>query len=177
MSVASNRYAKALVDALYPASSDAGLKQLQTFSRLLKDEPDARRMFENPAFAGDRRKKFLDQLAGSLGFDRRLTNFLNLLIDRNRLVMLDQIVDAYQKLLDERLGVVRAVVTAAQPLEAAERSQLAAQLERVTGKKVSMEVAVDPSLIGGVVAQVGSTVYDGSVRQQLQAFKHRLIEK
>ena len=177
MSVAANRYAKALIDSLYPDAAAAGLQQMQMFSRVLQDEPDARRMFENPAFAGDRRKKLLSELTSALGFDRRLTNFLSLLIDRNRLVILDKIVDAYQKLLDERLGIVRALVTAAQQLDDAQRNQLAAKLERATGKQVLMEVAIDPSLIGGVVAQVGSTIYDGSVRQQLQAFKHRLIEK
>ena len=79
-------------------------------------------------------------------------------------------------LLDERLGVVRAQVTSARPLDGLQQRELAAKLEQVTGKQVRMEVAIDPSLIGGVIAKVGSTIYDGSVRNQLSAFKSRLIE-
>jgi len=73
--------------------------------------------------------------------------------------------------------VVRAQVRAARPLEAIQQRELLAKLEQVTGKQVRIEVVLDSSLIGGVVAQVGSTIYDGSVRQQLRAFKSRLIEE
>ena len=75
------------------------------------------------------------------------------------------------------MGIVRALVTAARPLNATEQSELEMKLMERTGKKIRMEIAVDASLIGGVVAQVGSTVYDGSVRTQLQAFKNRLVKK
>ena len=85
--------------------------------------------------------------------------------------------EAYQKLLDERLGIIRARVTAAYSLNHSEQQELTVRLEQATGKQIRMEVAVDPSLIGGVVAQVGSTIYDGSVRQQLEAFKTRLVEE
>ena len=111
----------------------------------------------------------------ALNFDRRVSNFINILIDRNRLPLFDEIIAEYQRLLDQRLGTVRARVTSAQTLDATQHQELAARLAEVTGKQVIMEVAVDPSLIGGVVAQVGSTIYDGSVRQQLQAFKSRLV--
>ena len=177
MSVAANRYAKALIDALYPEKAEAGLQQLQSFGALLKEQPDARRFFENPAMAGDRRKRLLDEISGALSFERRVANFVALLIDRNRLPLLDEVMVAYQKFLDERRGIVRARVTAAHSLDAAQQRLLAAKLEQMTGKEVRMEVAVDPSLIGGVIAQVGSTIYDGSVRHQLQAFKSRLVEE
>ena len=73
------------------------------------------------------------------------------------------------------MGIVRARVTAARFLDALQQRELAAKLEKITGKQIQMEIDVDPSLIGGVIAQVGSTIYDGSVRQQLQAFKTRLV--
>lgn len=176
MSVAANRYAKALIDVLYPDKAEAGLQQLQTFSALIKEDPDARRFFENPAMAGDRRKRLLKEIAAALVFDRRVANFVDILVDRNRLPLLDEIIAAYQKALDERQGIVRARVTAAHTLDALQQRELASKLEQVTGKQVRMEVDIDPSLIGGVIAQVGSTVYDGSVRHQLQAFKSRLVE-
>ncbi len=125
--------------------------------------------------AGDRRKRLLNEITTALVFDRRVANFVGILIDRNRLPLLDEVIAAYQRYLDDKLGIVRAQVTAARSLDAAEQRDLSAKLEEITGKQVRMEVAVDPSLIGGVIAQVGSTIYDGSVRHQLQAFKSRLL--
>ena len=177
MSVAANRYARALIDALYPEKAEAGLQQLQAFNALLDSQPEARKFFENPGLSEERRERLLKEISGALSFDRRVANFVNLLIDRNRLPLLEEVITAYQKMLDARLGIVRARVRAAQTLDPREQQELASKLEQVTGKQVRMEVSVDPSLIGGVVAEVGSTIYDGSVRQQLQAFKNRLIEE
>jgi F-type H+-transporting ATPase subunit delta len=104
-----------------------------------------------------------------------VANFINILADRNRLPILDEIIKEYRRLMDKRLGIVRARVTTARTLDSVQRQELLQRLELVTGKQVRMEVAIDPSLIGGVVAQVGSTIYDGSVRQQLHAFKTRIV--
>ena len=92
-----------------------------------------------------------------------------------RLPILDEIITAYQRLMDKRLGIVRARVTSAHALDLAQQREVMQKLEKITGNHVRMELFVDPSLIGGVVAQVGSTIYDGSVRQYLQAFKTRLV--
>jgi F-type H+-transporting ATPase subunit delta len=175
MSVAANRYAKALLDVLYPAGAETGLEQLLKFSALLSAQPQLRQLLENPTIAADRRKAVFGQIANALAFDSMVRNFLGLLIERNRLDLLDDVVSAYRKLLDEKLGLVRARVTSATPLDSVQQRALTETLENVTGKQVRVELAVDPALIGGVVAQVGSTIYDGSIRQQLQAFKHRLI--
>ena len=175
MSVAANRYASALIDVLYPDKAELGLQQLQEFASLLKQEPDGRRFLENPAMAGERRKRLLNEVSSALGFDRSVGNFIGILTNRNRLPILDEIIVEYQRLLDERLGIIRARVTAARPLDAAQQQEFARKLEQITGKQVRMEIATDPSLIGGVVTQVGSTIYDGSIRQQLQAFKSRLV--
>ena len=177
MSVAANRYARALMDVLYPDGAEDGLKQLESFNSVLKDYPDARRLLENPTFSVDRRKRLLKEVSDALSFDKRVVTFINILVDRKRLALIAEVISEYRRLLDERLGIVRAEVTAAHPLDTAQQHELAAKLEQVTGKQVRMEVAVDPSLIGGVIAQVGSTIYDGSVRQQLHAFKSRLIQE
>jgi F-type H+-transporting ATPase subunit delta len=176
MSVAANRYATALIDVVYPAGkAEAGLQQLQSFASLLNEQPDARRFLENPAIASDRRMRVLKEIGAALGFDRRVANFINILARRNRLPILEEIIGEYRRLMDERLGIVRARVTAARPLDSEQQKELAGTLQQITGKEVRMELAIDPSLIGGLVAKVGSTIYDGSVRQQLQAFKHRLV--
>ena len=175
MSVAANRYAKALLDVLYPAGAELGLEQLVKFSSLLSAQVQMRQLFENPTIAADRRKEVFKGIADSLAYEIHVRNFLNLLIERNRLDLLSDIVDAYQKFLDEKLGIVRAHVTSAIPLDSTQERDIATRLQQVTGKQVRVELAVDPALIGGVVARVGSTIYDGSIRQQLQVFKQRLI--
>ncbi|PYS12001.1 MAG: ATP synthase F1 subunit delta [Acidobacteria bacterium] len=177
MSVAANRYARALIDVLYPEKAEAGLQQLRDFLALLSDQQDARRFLENPTMAGERRKRLLKEIFDALSWDHRVANFIAILVDRERLPILEEIIQAYQKLLDERLGIIRARVTSAHSLNHSEQQELAARLEQATGKQIRMEVAVDPSLIGGLLAQVGSTIYDGSVRQQLEAFKTRLVEE
>ena len=162
---------------LYPEKAEAGLQQLQEFLTLLNEEANARRFLENPTMAGERRKRLMKEISGALSLDQRVANFIGILVDRDRLPDLEEIVQTYQKFLDEKLGIIRARVTSAHSLDAAQQKDLAVRLERATGKQVRMEVAVDPTLIGGVVAQVGSTIYDGSVRQQLQAFRNRLAEE
>src|SRR5215471_13435290 len=104
MSVAANRYAKALLEVLYPDTAELGLEQLQKFSTLLNSQQEMRQLFENPTIAADRRKGLFDGIADSLAYDGRIRNFLNLLIERNRLELLSAVIRAYQGLLDEKLG-------------------------------------------------------------------------
>jgi F-type H+-transporting ATPase subunit delta len=119
----------------------------------------------------------LKEISDALNMDRRVANFIGILVARDRLPILEEIIRTYETFLDEKLGIVRARVTSAHTLDAGQQKELTARLEKATGKQIRMEVAVDPGLIGGVIAQVGSTIYDGSVRQQLQAFKSRLSEE
>jgi F-type H+-transporting ATPase subunit delta len=175
MSVAANRYATALIDALFPEKAEEGLQQLQQFAALLREQPDSRRFLENPALAGERRTRILKEISAAFGLDRRVSNFINILTARNRLPLLEEIIEDYQRVMDKRLGIVRAHVTSAHTLNGTQQQELMRKFEQITGKQVRMNVSIDPSLIGGVVAQVGSTIYDGSVRQQLKAFKTRLL--
>ena len=176
MSVAANRYAKALLDVLYPKKADTGYEQLSRLNTLLSEQPDARRLLENPTVPAERRKGFLKEIADALGAMPEVRNFIDILIERNRLGLLEEIIRTYQKFLDQKLGIVRAAVTAAVPLDERQRSSLIAELQKATGKQVRMEVSVDPALLGGVVARVDSTIYDGSLRQQLESFKVKLVQ-
>ncbi|HEX4998641.1 MAG TPA: ATP synthase F1 subunit delta [Terriglobia bacterium] len=177
MSVAANRYAKALMDVLYPNDAETGLIQLDGFVAILATEPEATQVLENPTVSIERRQALLNKIADAAGFIAPVRRFLDLLVARNRMDLLGDVVAAYRKFLDERMGVVRAHVTSAQPLDDSEQSALRAKLEQATGRQVRMEVSVDPALIGGVVAQVGSTIYDGSMRQQLKTFRNRMTAK
>ena len=176
MSVAARRYAKALLDVLYPAKAEAGLEQLKDFSTVLAQQSDAKLVFENPTVSTERRKDLLNKIGDALKLDTPIRNFLGILIDRNRLDILGEVVSTYAGLLDEKNGVVQAHVTSALELSPAQQSEVTAKLQALTGKKVRMQVAVDPALIGGMVAQVGSTIYDGSIRSQLQSFRNSLTE-
>jgi F-type H+-transporting ATPase subunit delta len=176
MSVASSRYAKALLDVLYPSKAESGRDQLRKFFSVLSVEQDARQVLENPTLSPENRKDLLAKIGDALALDTPIRNFLGLLIDRNRLDLLEEIVATYETLLDEKQGVVKARVTTALELDTSQREHVSARLHALTGKKVRMETVVDPSLIGGLVAQVGSTIYDGSIRQQLQTFKNSLIQ-
>jgi F-type H+-transporting ATPase subunit delta len=176
MSIAANRYARALLDVLYPKNANTGYDQLSRFNALLSEQPDARRLLENPTVPVERRKSLVKEITAVLGSIPEIRNFIDILIDRNRLDLLNEIVGTYQKYLDQRLGIVRAIVTAAAPLDEAQRTTLVVQLEKATGKQVRISVSVDPSLLGGVVARVDSTIYDGSLRQQLESFREKLVQ-
>ena len=174
MNVVASRYARALIDALAPDHMAAGLDQLRGFRQVL-EHGDARKLLMNPVIPPERREAFIGALARSLGIDARVRKLFGLIVDRRRLGVLDDVIESYQKMLDERTGIVRAVVTAAAPLSESDRAAIAERLEQTTGKSIEMEVEQDSSLIGGVVVCIGSTVYDGSVRQQLHGFKDRLL--
>ena len=176
MSVAASRYAKALLDVLYPAKAEVGREQLLKFSSLLSEQAEARVLLENPTVSVERRKELLARVGDAMALEPPIRNFLSLLVERNRLELMDEIVQTYESLLDEKLGVVRARITSAQDLDTKQRDEVVSRLQALTGKKVRMEVFVDPSLIGGLVAQVGSTIYDGSIRQRLQSFRDNLTQ-
>jgi F-type H+-transporting ATPase subunit delta len=177
MSVAANRYAKALIDALYPDKAEVGRTQMLQLRALLKEHPEARALFENPTVPADRREAWLKEIGQKMGIIPYVQNFINALVDHNRLDLIEEITQTYEKLLDEKLGIARAIVRAAQPLDDAQKNDLAAKLGSATGKQVRMEVSVDPTLLGGMVAQVGGTIYDGSLQQQLKAFKAKLVQE
>jgi len=177
MSVAAKRYAKALIDVLYPTKAEAGYDELRRLLNILQGQHDARQFLENPTISADRRKGFINQICETLNTSTEVRNFVDILIDRDRLHFLTEIIDAYRQFLDQKTGVERAVLTTAVPLEERQQEQLITKLETATGKKVRMQVNVDPGLLGGLVARVGSTIYDGSLRQQLESFKARLVQE
>ena len=100
--------------------------------------------------------------------------FLRILLDAKRLAGLEGILRAYESLMDERLGRVKAVVTSAAPLDDAERDGLCRRLSEVAGKQVYLELRQDPALLGGVITQIGSRVYDGSLKTQLARLRDEL---
>ena len=173
-----NRYARALADAVLASGSTleapVAVEQLAGFAALLKESSDLRNVLMSPAVSAARKRAVVSKLGETLGIHKLIHNFLFVVIDHRRIRQFAEISSAFQLAIDERLGRVRAQVSSAAPLGEAEQSSLQAKLAQMTGKQVRCEFQVDPSLLGGASVRIGSTIYDGSVRGQLGALRHRL---
>jgi F-type H+-transporting ATPase subunit delta len=162
------RYAKALVQIGSEAALiDSFRKELQAVDQLFAGSAELQAAFGNPAITLDQKKKIMGELIAKLQSSTLVSNFLMLLVDKNRTAFLRQIVTTYQQLADEQSGVMRPVVTSAFALDDAQVAAIKGALESKSGKKVELQVAVDKSLIGGVVTQIGDIAYDSSVKTQL----------
>jgi F-type H+-transporting ATPase subunit delta len=173
-----NRYASALVDAVLSPNSDVqpaqAVGQLRDFAAVVASSAPLRSVLATPSISAARKKGVIKDIAGKLGLSRVIRNFLLVLSDHRRTAALEQTIDAFDLLLDERMGFKRAEVHSALELSDAQRNEISTRLSALTGAKVRMRFVVDPNLIGGVTAQIGSTVYDGSVRGRLDGMRRRL---
>ncbi len=172
------RYANALADVVTggasPLRPQDAVAELDAFAAALRASTELHSVLITPAVPIGRKKAVIGRIAGTLRLSRIARNFLFVLVDHRRITALPEIIHSLERIVDERLGYVRAEVTSARELTEALRTALSAELERLTGKHIRARFTVDPSLIGGVVARIGSTVYDGSVRGQLASLERRL---
>ncbi len=155
---------------------EQALAGLRAFRDAVHESADLRNVLESPAVSLPRKRAVIEKLAAALQLPRTIRNFLFVLSDKRRVTLLNEVTKQFDILLDERLGFVRAEVRSAGELDGAERQNIERELSRVTNKQVRTLFTVDPELIGGVVARVGSTVYDGSVRGQLAQMARRFAE-
>ena len=142
----------------------------------MSDNAELRRALTSPAVPRNLRVSLVSAIATRAGAQPPVVKLLAMLADRGRLELLPVLLDVYRERLLEHRNVVRASVTTAAPLAAEHLQTLESRLGGLTGKQVQLTATVDPSLIGGMVARVGSTVYDGSIRTQLQKMRQRLVE-
>ncbi len=175
---AANRYARVLADVvLAPGSgleaADA-LSQLRSFAGLMKESADLRNVLLSPAVSPARKRAVTEKLGERLALHRLVKNFLFVAIDRRRISQAPEMAEAFEAVVDERSGRVRAQVSSARELSADQRAALQVELARLTGKQVRCDFLVDPGLLGGVSVRIGSTIYDGSVRGRLAALRGRL---
>lgn len=167
------RYARALIEVAGPQFEQVG-EELAGVAGALQQTPELAAVFTNPAVAAETRSKLLAQLITATKLSDTTANLLRLLDDRRRIPDLPAIDRAYRTLADEQAGRLRAKITSASALPADFAKRLETQLTAATRKNVAVESALDPSLLGGVVAQVGNTVYDGSLKNQLEALRREL---
>jgi F-type H+-transporting ATPase subunit delta len=149
--------------------------ELRRIEQAFDVSPELRDLWLNPANDRPRRMATVDQLVGPLELSTEVTNLLKLLVERQRLADLPGIVHAYQELVDERAGRVRATITTAVVMPADVTERLGRAIEAMTQKQIILESKVDPKLLGGVVTQVGGTVLDGSLRTQLEQLRKNML--
>ena len=171
------RYARALLElARADGTATAAGEELGRAAAAFA-EPRLRPLVLSPAIDAGARLKTVKAVIAALQLSRMVGNLIALLAERDRLVILPEVAEWYEDLLDEELGRARAVVRSAGPLTAAERSALVELARRLTGRReVIVTTAVDPELLGGVVLDVGGTVYDGSIRTQLVRLSKAMAE-
>ncbi|GAB4212597.1 MAG: F0F1 ATP synthase subunit delta [Sandaracinaceae bacterium] len=177
-SVAARRYAKALFELATEAKQvDKVRADLADLADTFEKSAELRALIENPAFTPDVKKKAVSAIAARMGCAPVLQSTLKLLVDRRRLSGLRDLADAFAAIAERRSGRVRAEVITAAPLPDAYYAQLEKALADVTGRQITLVKRTDPSIIGGVVARVGDTVFDGSIANRLKDLRAQLLEK
>ena len=173
------RYARALLDVASEVQrTDAVSEQLSSFVAAFEKSPELSDVLLNPAYSRTQRGAVVEAILKMMGtVEPVLANTLRMLVERNRLIYVPDIARVYRDLADTRAGRARGVVTSAAPLSPESLQELAKNLQQLTQRNVILETRVDPSLLGGVSAQVGSVLYDGSVRTQLEQMRRGLKQQ
>lgn len=172
------RYAKALLDVAINESDPKKIEQdLASVAEAMAQSADLRRALTSPGIPQEVRVNIARAVTDRIGVELPLQKILKMLADRGRLDLVPLMAEVYRERLLAHDNIVRATVTSATPLTPEKVDALAASLGGLTGKIVQVETTTDPSLVGGVVARIGSTVYDGSIRTQLQRMRQQLVEQ
>jgi F-type H+-transporting ATPase subunit delta len=176
MSAVTSRYARAFVDVIVGGKLDAArtLQQLQAMVSANESSAELRKVWESPAIPAEQKRHLLDAIVQQEGISRPVRNFIAVLIDHRRIGLINEIAKDFEKELNSRLGFAEAQITSARELSPAERRALESQVEKLIGKKVRARYDRDESILGGAIVQVGSTIYDGSVKGQLERIREQL---
>ena len=176
MASVASTYARAFADVVLSERLDANraIGGLRRISGLLAENDDLRRVWENPAVPAEQKRRLLDAIVQQDGIERHVRNLVAVLIDHRRVHFLERITRQLEKELDARMGFAEAQITSARELGDPEKRALEAQVEKVTGKKVRARFGLDATLLGGAMVRVGSTIYDGSVKGQLEKIREAI---
>jgi F-type H+-transporting ATPase subunit delta len=170
------RYARALLDVALAEADPAVVEQeLAGLAELIQGHASLWKVMTNPAVPAPKKRAIVDSLLPQLGVTPVVQKTLQMLASRDRIALLPDIVEAYSGKLMDHQKVVRASVTSAMPLPADRVKALERELAGITGRRVVMSAAVDPAIMGGLVTQIGSTVWDGSVKRQLEKIREKLV--
>lgn len=171
------RYAEALADVALAQNQVEQIDgEIALFAGMMKESRELYDVFASPALSPDDKSRVLDALIKRAKPSRWTANLLRTMLRHYRLHILGTVHEKFRDEINRRRGIVIAEVTTAAPAGELEREALARRLQVLTGKQVQLNFTSDPDLIGGVVARIGSVVYDGSIRTQLESIKHKLKE-
>jgi F-type H+-transporting ATPase subunit delta len=169
------RYATALADvAIQQGEAREVQPELLAWEEMLQANASLREVFANPTIALDQKQAVLNKLIEMAKPRATTANFLKVLLQNQRLTELGEINRKFAQIMDDRGGMVAATVTTARAVPQDAQAKLHDKLATMTGMKVRIDFATDPEIIGGLVTRIGSTVYDGSVRSQLQQIKEKM---
>lgn len=172
------RYARALLDvAIQESIADRAERDLTAFAELVANHPQLQQALAHPAVPSARKRAVAEQLASRLGASIPVTKLLALLAERDRLSLIQDLLAMYRERLMDHQRVIRAELTTAEALSSEEQSRLQQRLSRATGRQVALTTRIDPSIIGGLIARIGSVVYDGSLATQLTKMRNRLEQQ
>ena len=177
MSVLALRYAHAFASVTSSKNLDTSAvqQQLNDFNDALAESRALREVLANPAIPSDEKLKVLDAISARVNMLPQVRNFLAVIMDNQRLSELNEIVAEYHAVVDEQSGMAEAEITSAHPLNDQDRAELESQVAKLAGGRVRTTYRQDETLLGGAVVRIGSTVYDGSIRAQLQQLKQKLV--
>jgi F-type H+-transporting ATPase subunit delta len=175
---AAARYARAVLDVAIKekANPEQIEREFADFAALLDAQPALKKVLTNPAVPVPRKRAAMAALVERTGLTPIVSKLLVLLAERDRLILLPDLLAAYRDRLADYRKIVRAEVTTAAPLSPERVQQIQKNLAEVTGRSVTLQTRVDPTILGGLVAKVGSVVYDASITRQLEKLKQRLVE-
>jgi F-type H+-transporting ATPase subunit delta len=172
-----NTYARAFADVVIDKRLDPAktLAEAQQISALVRESGELREVWVAPSIPAEQKRAVLDAIVKRAGISQMVRNFIAVLIDKGRVHFLQEIVAEFAHELNQRLGFAEAEITTTRELSADERRSLEADLTKATGKKIRARYDQDRSILGGAIARVGSTVYDGSVKGQLEKIREQLV--
>jgi F-type H+-transporting ATPase subunit delta len=176
--VIANRYARALADVVAPSGNYRQvLSELEDFGAAYRQSLEFREVCDTPAVGMAQKLSVLEALAGKMGSSHVVLNFLRVLMSHYRMPLLEEAIQAFRNVAYARLGIVRVKISSASDLSPEEQELLWARFNELTQKQSELEFHLDGDLIGGLVAQIGSTVFDGSIRGSLDRLRERLVQQ
>jgi F-type H+-transporting ATPase subunit delta len=169
------RYAKALLEAgLKEDVEERITEELSALSKILEENMDLAKVLYSPAISPLKKRKVLDVISEEAGFHKLLSKMLIILTEKGRIQIIPYIYKSYHEVLDDKRGVLTAKVSYANRLSKTDTERILKQLERISGKKVNLDIREDKSLIAGVKVEMGGFVYDGSLRNKLAMLRREL---
>jgi F-type H+-transporting ATPase subunit delta len=176
MASVTSTYARALADVVFDQRLDPvkTLQETQSLSQLVASSQQLREVWGAPSIPAEQKHALLDAIVSRVRISRSVRNFVAVLIDHRRIKFLEPIVKEFEQELNRRMDFVEAQIVSARELGPAERNTLEAQVEKLTGHKVRARYAQDGSILGGAVVKIGSTIYDGSVKGQLERIREAI---